>query len=396
MLQSAAHRESVVTGQFFWRTTASESTLRGREVETSIRRQTVKPSIRILLRQEKGKMKAKRHLWRQTLTAEQLERRELLAGDCYCQLAEAPMGPPDASGNDGEPAQVQTQLQSRLQTQSKTQLQTRLGERNDEPLQQRNCDTQDCPSGDQDQTRTRQRDRQGEDPTRQQTRTRRSATADPDPAQPQTQQQYRLAQSDDAPPQTRTQKRVQTKDPSGAEDCDPVQTRDRTGQNTGQPVLMSVTAETAALTDEVFAATLETSEELDELEIQVAPNMLVLSSNGGKFTVHTNVPISWFAGLDLEHLKTAPVQIVLAVGELETTYDYVPDGPISVFADDCGNMVVQHEDASVVKGDVVSDLLPPRGASEKFTGLTVTLILDPSVHDYGLTEVAESEILVKA
>lgn len=57
------------------------------------------------------------------------------------------------------------------------------------------------------------------------------------------------------------------------------------------------------------------------LEIQVAPQTLVLSSGGGKLTVHTDVPYYWVESVSL-----------YVNGTEVTCY---------TFADDCGDLVAQ-------------------------------------------------------
>jgi len=86
------------------------------------------------------------------------------------------------------------------------------------------------------------------------------------------------------------------------------------------------------------------------LEIQVAPQMLVLSSAGGKLTVHTDVPFR-SVGRD---------EVTLAVeGD-------VVENP-SMFADSVGNLVVQ------TTKEVVKDIL---GNFEgKFTTAEVVLVV---------------------
>ena len=71
----------------------------------------------------------------------------------------------------------------------------------------------------------------------------------------------------------------------------------------------------------IFCAVLVLSSSAFALEIQVSPQMLVLSSSGGKLTVHTDVP---YATAESVSLTVEGVSI-----------------DASVFADDCGNLVAQ-------------------------------------------------------
>ncbi len=87
------------------------------------------------------------------------------------------------------------------------------------------------------------------------------------------------------------------------------------------------------------------------LEIQVAPQMLVLSSAGGKLTVHTDVP----------YVSVEKKAVILEVEGKE-----IPEP--SMFADSVGNLVVQ------TTKDVVKDIL---GDFEgKFTTAEVVLVVE--------------------
>ena len=84
------------------------------------------------------------------------------------------------------------------------------------------------------------------------------------------------------------------------------------------------------------------------LSIQVAPQTLVLSSGGGKLTVHTDIPFGMAddVTLDIDGVEVA----------------------VTTFADDCGNLVAQctKEAAKEAIGDF----------SEKTKTVTVTLTVD--------------------
>lgn len=62
------------------------------------------------------------------------------------------------------------------------------------------------------------------------------------------------------------------------------------------------------------------------LEIQVAPRTLVLSSKGGNLTVHTDVP---FRSVDRDSVC------------LQINGTIVEEEEVGLFADSCGNLVVQ-------------------------------------------------------
>lgn len=84
------------------------------------------------------------------------------------------------------------------------------------------------------------------------------------------------------------------------------------------------------------------------LEIQVAPQTLVLSSSGGQLTVHTDVPFAMAEAVSLEVDGT--------VIEVNT------------FADNCGNLVAQcSKDAAA---DAIGDF------EGNTTTVTVTLTVD--------------------
>ncbi|MGD9127205.1 MAG: hypothetical protein PVH19_07475 [Planctomycetia bacterium] len=84
------------------------------------------------------------------------------------------------------------------------------------------------------------------------------------------------------------------------------------------------------------------------LDIQVAPQTLVLSSNGGKLTVHTDIPFEMAENVALDIDGT--------------------DVVITTFADDCGNLVAQctKEAAKAAIGEFEG----------KTTTVTVTLTVD--------------------
>ncbi|RQV99456.1 hypothetical protein EH220_01660 [bacterium] len=84
------------------------------------------------------------------------------------------------------------------------------------------------------------------------------------------------------------------------------------------------------------------------LDIQVSPQMLVLSSNGGRLSVHTDVPFS-----------TAEIVVLEVNGTTITA---------NVFADDLGNLVAQC-DKDVVK-EVIDD----------FQGSTTTATISLTVN----------------
>ena len=84
------------------------------------------------------------------------------------------------------------------------------------------------------------------------------------------------------------------------------------------------------------------------LEIQVAPQTLVLSSAGGKLTVHTDIPFSM--------AETVCLDIDGTVVE------------VSTFADDCGNLVAQCTKAAAA--EAIGDF------EGKTTTVTVTLTVN--------------------
>ena len=102
------------------------------------------------------------------------------------------------------------------------------------------------------------------------------------------------------------------------------------------------------------------------LEIRVAPKTLVLSSNGGNLTVHTDVP---YAVADVESLVVDGTSIDPA--------------DIATYADDCGNLVAQC-DKDAAK-DAIGD----------FDGKTKTVTVTLAVTDDGAPDEASGSIRVK-
>jgi len=84
------------------------------------------------------------------------------------------------------------------------------------------------------------------------------------------------------------------------------------------------------------------------LEIRVAPQTLVLSSSGGKLTIHTNVPYGLAEEVSLSVLGS--------------------DVPVRTYDDDRGFLVAQ------CTKEAIAELL--EGGPEKFTSLTVTLTVN--------------------
>ena len=85
------------------------------------------------------------------------------------------------------------------------------------------------------------------------------------------------------------------------------------------------------------------------LEIRVAPRTLVLSSNGGKLTVHTDAP----------YYPEAQVSLWVDGVELDE---------VAVFHDDCGNLVAQASKAAAAAA--IGDF------KGKMKRVTVTLVVD--------------------
>ncbi|HUT10916.1 MAG TPA: hypothetical protein VMY42_10490 [Thermoguttaceae bacterium] len=101
-----------------------------------------------------------------------------------------------------------------------------------------------------------------------------------------------------------------------------------------------------------------------ELEIRVAPQTLVLSSSGGKLTIHTNVPYDQAA------------EVSLQVSD--------KDVPVRTYEDDRGFLYAQCTKEAIAK------LL--EGGPKKFESLTVTLTV--TLID-GSSELASESIRVK-